>query len=50
MDKSTINLLDLTDSQKAKLLERFHESLNEQIEEAKHVKVVLAVLEKHGIL
>ena len=44
------NWFDLTDSQKAKMLEQSRASLHEQMEEAKRMKVVLAILEKHGIL
>jgi len=45
-----INWLDLTDSQKAKVLEQARAILHEQIEEAKSMKTVSVILEKHGIL
>ena len=45
-----VNWLDLTDSQKAKVLEQARASLHEQVEEAKSMKKVFAVLEKHGLL
>ncbi len=45
-----INWLDLTDSQKANVLEQARAYLHEQIEEAKISKTVKAVLDKHGIL
>jgi len=45
-----INWLDLTDHQRTKVLEQARTSLHEQIEEAKRTKLVLVILEKHGIL
>jgi hypothetical protein len=45
-----INWFDLTDSQKAKVLEQARASINEQREEAKRIKVVFMVMEKHGLL
>jgi hypothetical protein len=45
-----INWFDLTDSQKAKVLEQARAGINEQREEAKRIKVVFMVMEKHGLL
>ena len=44
-----INWFDLTDSQKAKVLEQTRDSLHEQIEEAKRMKVVFVILKKHDL-
>ena len=50
METQKINWLDLSDSQKAKVLERARTYLQQQIAEAKLCKSVIAVLHKHGII
>jgi hypothetical protein len=45
----TINWFDLSDSQKAKLLEQVKAHLQQQIAEAKLAKYALTILAKHGI-
>jgi len=50
MEKQTINFLDLSDSQKAKVLEQARTHLQQQIAEAKLQKTVETILTKHGTL
>lgn len=50
METQTINWLDLSDSQKAKVLERARTYLQQQIAEAKLCKSAVTVLHKHGII
>ncbi len=45
-----VNWLDLTDSQKANVLEQARAYLHQQIEEAKVSENVKAVLNKHGLI
>ncbi len=50
MDKVTVNLLELSDSQKTEFLEQVRAYLQQQIAEAKLRKSVTTVLIKHGIV
>jgi hypothetical protein len=50
MITQTINWLDLSDSQKAKVLEQVGIYLQQQISEAKLSKSVITVLQKYGII
>jgi predicted Fe-S protein YdhL (DUF1289 family) len=45
-----VNWLELTDSQKANVLEQVKAYLHEQIEEAKISKTAVAVLNKHDLM
>ena len=45
-----VNWLDLTDSQKEKVLEQAKTYLHQQIAEAEFSKYVMAVLERHGLI
>ncbi|MGD0996681.1 MAG: hypothetical protein ABR909_14315 [Candidatus Bathyarchaeia archaeon] len=50
METQTINWLNLSDSQKAKVLEQARTYLQQQIAEAKLRKSIITVLTNHGII
>lgn len=50
MEKITVNLFELSDSEKAKLLEQARTYLQQQIEEAKLSKSVITVFQKYGLI
>ena len=50
MEMQKVNWLDLTDSQKEKVLEQAKTYLRQQITEAKFSKSVEAILDKHGLI
>ncbi len=50
MEPQRINWLDLSDSQKATVLEQARTYLRQQIIEAKLVKYVITILHKHELI
>jgi predicted Fe-S protein YdhL (DUF1289 family) len=50
METQTINWLELSDSQKAKVLEKVRTYLQQQIAEAEHCESVTTVLHKHELI
>jgi hypothetical protein len=50
MEKITVNLLELSDSQRNEVLAQARAFLQHQVEEEKYDRYVVTVLQKHGLI
>jgi hypothetical protein len=50
MEKLTVNLLELSDSQRNEVVTQARAYLQQQVEQEKYERYVITVLQKHGLL